>query len=84
IYSAQGRYKEAEEIAVVALDRQREILGKEHPDTLLSMHNLACTWIELGRHSSALTLIEECVQYRRSVLWPEHPYTVESTKLLER
>ncbi len=41
VLSSQGKYKEAEEMHGQALALRERVLGKEHPDTLLSMNNLA-------------------------------------------
>jgi hypothetical protein len=37
----QGKYEQAEEMFRQALRVRETVLGKEHPDTLMSMYNLA-------------------------------------------
>ena len=37
----EGRYAEAEKLHRETLDIRRRVLGPEHPDTLMSMNNLA-------------------------------------------
>ena len=48
-YWNQGRWSEAEKLAVHVMDRTKELLGAEHPNTLISMENLACTYRDQGR-----------------------------------
>lgn len=40
----QGRYKEAESLAIQILQFRGEILGARHPHTLVAMYQLARTW----------------------------------------
>jgi Tetratricopeptide repeat len=60
------------------METKKRVLGAEHPDTLTSMNNLACTWKSQGRVHEALALMEECVQFRRQTLGPHHPDTTTS------
>jgi tetratricopeptide (TPR) repeat protein len=68
--------------AVMQLEQARAIyaarLGPAHPDTLTSMHNLALSYDELGRHANALELGEQVLTARRRVLGPDHPDTLWS------
>ena len=41
VLSDQGKYEEAEEMHRQTLGLSETVLGKEHPDTLTSMNNLA-------------------------------------------
>ena len=50
----------------------------EHPDTLLSMNNLAATYDSLGRATEAVKVCEECFEIRKRVLGLEHPDTLHS------
>jgi hypothetical protein len=43
-YTNQGWWKEAEELFVQVMEMSSSVLGKEHPDTLTSMANLALTF----------------------------------------
>ena len=54
------------------------VLGKEHSDTLSSMHNLAFTMIEQGREEDAGKLMAECFQLREGFRGPGHPDTLSS------
>ncbi len=54
------------------------MLGPEHPDTLISMNNLALTIHAQGDLAGARKLEEEALAIRRRVLGPEHPDTLSS------
>ncbi len=52
--------------------------GRENPDTLQAMHNLALFYTGTGRAAEALELREKVLPLRRKVLGPEHPDTLWS------
>ncbi|KAK3331554.1 hypothetical protein B0H66DRAFT_99255 [Apodospora peruviana] len=72
----QGRWEEAEKLEVQVMKTRKTKPGANHPDTLMSMHNLTFTWKDQCRHVDALALREDCTQARRRVLGEEHPYTL--------
>jgi len=39
----------------------RQILGEDHPDTIISMYNLALTYAELGRLDEAAQIYEQAL-----------------------
>jgi tetratricopeptide (TPR) repeat protein len=49
----QGKYEQAEEILRQALRLSETVLGKEHPDTLTSMNNLAMVLSDQGKYEQA-------------------------------
>jgi diphthamide synthase (EF-2-diphthine--ammonia ligase) len=53
IYHDEGRWKEAEELEVQAMESNARMLGEEHPHTLISMGNLASTYRNQGRRKVA-------------------------------
>lgn len=53
-------------------------LGQEHPDTLISMANLASTYRNQGRWKEAEVLEVQVLEIRKGVLGPEHPHTLIS------
>ncbi|OCK81910.1 hypothetical protein K432DRAFT_403356 [Lepidopterella palustris CBS 459.81] len=57
------------------METRKRMLGSEHPDTLISMNNLAFTFQAQGCKDEAILLIEQCVQMQKKVLGPQHPYT---------
>jgi hypothetical protein len=55
-YRAKGRFEEAQTLLVSVLDRQRELLGEDHQDTLWTMGDLALTYHGLGQLHKAEAL----------------------------
>jgi len=41
VYDNQGKYRDAKVLLKQCLDKQKEVLGESHPDTLDTMYNLA-------------------------------------------
>lgn len=52
-----------------------EEAGKEHPNTLASMNNLAITLAERSKHDEALVLMEACFALSARVLGVDNPET---------
>jgi len=61
-YRNQGRWKEAEELQVKAIETRNTVLGAEHPSTVNSMNSLACTWKAQGKHTEALDMVGKCIE----------------------
>jgi hypothetical protein len=64
------------------VETRKRTLGKEHLDTLRSMHNLAIHYSEVGRRQEALQLTEAVVEARKRTLGGEHPDTLQSMHAL--
>ncbi|KAI9776224.1 MAG: hypothetical protein M1816_005406, partial [Peltula sp. TS41687] len=77
LYS-DGRYNEAEESFSQTLETDKRVLGVEHPDTLISMGNLALTYSKQGRWKEAEELEMQVMETRKKVLGVEHPDTLTS------
>ncbi|KAJ7765952.1 P-loop containing nucleoside triphosphate hydrolase protein, partial [Mycena maculata] len=73
-----GRFKEAGELDVSVLEKQRQLLGEDHPDTLHAMGNLACTYYALGKLKEAEELEVVVLEKRREILGGDHPDTLRS------
>ena len=58
---AQGKYVEAEKLLRQTLETMRRDLGERHPDTLVSIHNLAEVLAMAGMVPEAEALYEESV-----------------------
>jgi hypothetical protein len=78
LLGAQGLLSEAEAIGRSTLQLAGETLGDEHPDTLISMGNLAGTLGDLGDLAGARSLQEAVLEARRRILGDEHPDTLIS------
>ncbi|KAJ6573466.1 P-loop containing nucleoside triphosphate hydrolase protein [Mycena vulgaris] len=76
IYYHVGRYEEAKDLAVAAIERETQLLGADHPDTLWAMGNLASTYFHLGKHHQAEELEAVVLAKRKQVLGDDHPETL--------
>jgi len=59
-----------------ALSLYRSHFGPDHPDTLMSMNNLASAYKDAGRAQDALPLYEDTLKLRKVKLGPDHPDTL--------
>jgi tetratricopeptide (TPR) repeat protein len=74
----RGAYGLAETLYQRECVTTRRMLGREHPDTLTSMNNLAVTLQEQGELESARKIMEEVLETGRRVLGKENPSTLTS------
>jgi len=78
-YTDLGLYPEAAKQLEAAVDLRRRVLGRENPETLRSMNNLALVYMdEGGKFAQAEALANQTLEIRRRVLGPEHPDTLTS------
>jgi tetratricopeptide (TPR) repeat protein len=75
---ALGDAGEALPLCRRALDSSECVLGKEHPNTLLSVTNLAGCLVDLGDAAGALPLYRRALDSSERVLGKEHPNTLTS------
>jgi pentatricopeptide repeat protein len=54
------------------------VLGRDHPETLGSVQNLANAYSKQGRYAEAEKLYEETLEIERRVLGQDHPDTLAS------
>ena len=78
VYHETGRWQEAVELEEQMLQMRKRILNEKHPDTLMSMNNLARSYSDLGRSQEALELFEHALQMRKRILGEEHFDTLAS------
>ncbi|TGJ81185.1 hypothetical protein E0Z10_g7582 [Xylaria hypoxylon] len=74
----QGRYTISEAMARMSYDTRKTVLGPKHPDTLVSMANLASTYWNQGWWKEAESLNVQVIETMKTVLRPEHPDTLTS------
>jgi Tetratricopeptide repeat len=60
------------------LELREKALGKEHPDTLTSMSNLAEALSGQGRYAKAEWMHQQTLELREKVSGKEHPDTLTS------
>ncbi len=82
VYVSLGLYPRARSLLERAVDIRRRVLGPEHPDTLLSMNDLAENEYFDSHTSVAAKLYSEILGIERRVLGPEHPQTLRSMDML--
>jgi hypothetical protein len=63
-----GGWKEAETLEVVVMEKRKQVLGDDHPDTLTSMENLASTYWNQGRWKEAEMLEMMVIEKTKQVL----------------
>ncbi|KAK3346535.1 hypothetical protein B0T25DRAFT_461163 [Lasiosphaeria hispida] len=73
-----GKYQEAEQMHRQMLQPREKDLSKEHPDTLISMSNLASVFDSQGKYQEAEQICRQVLQLREKVLGKEHPNTLIS------
>jgi tetratricopeptide (TPR) repeat protein len=78
--SEKARQDQAQliELAEQWREKQNAKLGPDHPDTLLSMNNLACAYLDAGRLAEAIALHEQTLKRAKAKLGPDHPHTLIS------
>jgi serine/threonine protein kinase len=73
-----GEASLAVEVLKKALVTRKAKLGPDHPDTLISMNNLALAHQASGQLAEAVPLLEETLEKRKAKLGPDHPDTLTS------
>nr|VFJ46649.1 MAG: Tetratricopeptide repeat-containing protein [Candidatus Kentron sp. DK] len=71
-----GKYRLAERVACVALDLAQWRLWDDHPQTLISINNLATVYSIRGRFHRAELLLGPALETSEQVLGKEHPNTL--------
>ncbi|KAJ7712592.1 P-loop containing nucleoside triphosphate hydrolase protein [Mycena metata] len=78
IFWEGGRYKQAEKLQEEVLEEQKQVLGENHPVTLLSMGNLASSYQDLGEHQKAQKLEVIVLEKQKQILGENHPDTLHT------
>jgi tetratricopeptide (TPR) repeat protein len=73
IYSAQGKFGEAEQLLQRALHIREQALGPEHPEVAESLTNLAVLAGMQGKYLEAELLVMHAIEIVERTLWPQHP-----------
>ncbi len=78
----QGKFAKAVPLAKQVLAARERVLGKEHPDTLASVNNLAVLYQAQGRYGEAEPLLKRALKTEERVLGKEHSSTLQSVNNL--
>ncbi len=54
------------------------MLGDDHPDTGITIHNLGCLYRDDGRHDESRRFFERAQRIWEAKLGLDHPYVVEN------
>ena len=73
-----GDWNNAELLAIDVVNMRKKLLGAEHPDTLLSMGNLAINYYDQGKFNEAEQLEVQVLDMWKKLLGAEHPKTLTS------
>ena len=57
-------------------EKIQQILGQDHPSTLIMINNLALCYKNMGNYENAKQLYEECVEKSTQALGEDHPDTL--------
>ncbi|MBD3409057.1 MAG: CHAT domain-containing protein, partial [Ignavibacteriales bacterium] len=68
-----GRYEDAEQLYLKALEITRQQLGENHPDYAGSLNNLGLLYYNMGRYEDAEQLYIKAVEIYRQQLGENHP-----------
>jgi tetratricopeptide (TPR) repeat protein len=72
----QGRYAEAEQLLRRALERQERALGKDHPDTLVTVNNIAMLYLTQDRYAEAALHFQRALRGYERAVGKDHPTTL--------
>jgi hypothetical protein len=61
---------------------REKVLGKEHPGTLTSIHNIALFLQSQGKYDEAEPMYRQTLALREKILGKEHPDTLTSMNTL--
>jgi len=78
VYDNQGDYRKALEWYGRALAGMENSLGRDHPDTLTAVNNMALVYDKQGEYSKALEWYGRALAGREKSLGKEHPSTVST------
>ena len=78
----EGKYAEAEPLALQALEVSLKKNGPDHPDTATSLNNLAELYRTQAKYDLAEPLYERALAIYEKVLGPDHPSTIQTRENL--
>ena len=73
-----GNYEEAETLYLRCMEASERLLGPEHPDTLITVGNLAVLFEDKGDYEQAEAYYKRELEARERLLGPEHPSTLNT------
>ncbi|KAJ7804916.1 hypothetical protein B0H14DRAFT_3773251 [Mycena olivaceomarginata] len=77
-HRALGQFQEAKELLELALEKQRKVLGENHPETAMILGTLALLYQDLGQLQKAQELAMSAVEKHTQLLGEDHLSTLLS------
>ena len=78
----QGRFAEALPLMTEELEASRRVMGSDHEDILVSIHNLGQLYRAMGKPKEAEPLLVEALEGRRRSVGADRPLTLSSMEAL--
>ncbi|KAJ7458472.1 hypothetical protein FB451DRAFT_579993 [Mycena latifolia] len=78
MHSEAGRWEDAKQLQLAVLADQKNLLGEDHPETLLAMASLGFTYHMLGQFKEAEKLEVDVLKKSREILGEDHPDTLHA------
>ena len=76
VYVEAGSWRKAEELQVQLMQKSKQLLGDEHPESLITMGYLAATYREQGHWKEAEMLQVQVMEKTKQLLGDKHPDTL--------
>ena len=84
LYESQGRFENAREIYLETIDLFSELLGDDHPDTMIAVNNLAYLYLLQENYEGARTRFAQALDAWKTTLGEKHPNTLKALNNLAR
>ena len=85
VYYNQNKFTDdSEPLYIECLQKRRQVLGEQHPDTITTMLTLANLYYHTKNFDKAEKLYIECLQKSKELYGDDHPDTLQSSKSLNR
>ncbi|KAJ7463350.1 hypothetical protein FB451DRAFT_1370786 [Mycena latifolia] len=78
VYLFAGKAEKAKELQTMVMEKQQNLLGEDHPDTLDAMFWLAWAYEDLGLWKEAEEILVVVLEKRRHILGDDHPDTLDA------
>lgn len=84
VYWEAGNYEKAKQLIIMVVEKVKEVLGDDHPDTLGFMQNLAFIYDDLGELKAAQKLQGILLEKQTHILGEDDPDTLKTMQSLAR
>ena len=80
-YDRQGKHRDAEVLLKQCLDKEKLVVGENHPTTLMTMICLANNYVHQDRLYDAEAIYKQVLDKQKVVLGENHPSTLKTMYL---